>query len=556
MVYQFNFNIMKKLMIIVLSIIISLIYFSCTTTYKQPIGVNIQDIGIKPIDNFVRGYNYKERATINTIPELKNKNWYLARCDSGTTNFIDFPYLITVTKTTMVALKYNNGWSHVELPFHPINRHEWEDTCLYIPPGTYLFEDIPICKAIDGAGANKSKIMNVRFDDINKVEGCFWSKYSDLSFYNWCFNDYFRPVPLDIMNCNIYVEDFISKPNLYLINTGFYNRDTYYEHKFINTNLYYKQLYIAIYAEMSGHLEIINCKFEGQASHPIRINHIRGGAEISNNTVIGGITGIFVGSNRDEPIENINIFNNEVYGQSEEGISFDGFGNNWDLCPVISNGLVTNVSKDTYGNLIIQANFKEVNGTGEITTDLKSRDNTKYYFAFEEGSGIEGTICEILSQTDSTVTVDYKSDSVKIGGLVGINAGFFNCTIKNNIIHDVIGNNYGTGLSIYLNVFNINVEGNKIYNCWNGLNLAGGQMLTTYHTLAYNNTINNNEFSDCNGGIWVQSYWGGEGAKKQYGNKFINNDVIRTNITIHRQYDFTYENNRLNNSNIVFQNMN
>jgi hypothetical protein len=523
---------------------------------------DISEFGALAIDAYVSGYNYKGRSNTSTVPEETHLNWYFARLEAGTSTFTNFinsgnSYSITVATTTMVALKYTTDtWSHTVLPFTSMGGYSrtFSSKDLTVGSGTYLIDIIPIFKSITGYG---SVFINAAAQaDI--LDSGFWSIYKNLTFHGFVFNDYYRPSPLEFHDCNIYVDDSIASGNRYLIILGFNNQSIYYNHKFINTNFYYTTLYTCIYGSLIDHIDIINCKFIGTTiSHPIRINNLIGGAEIAYNYIDGGITGIFFGSQRYAPIENIDVHDNEICNQTEEGISFDGFGNNWDLCPVICNGLITAVGNNIDGRLVISADLKERDASSEIESPISGRTTwTNYYFVFSDGSGLDGLICKIydygetISGSTDSLTIDsfINASQVTLGGLVGVHVGFFNCKVRNNYVHGVRGQNntYGTGLSIYLNVFNFEISGNVIDGCAYGMNLAGGQMLTTYWTLAYNNIVRDNRFyNTIYDAVWFSSYWGGVNAKKQFGNQFINNIVYKSGIKMNKQFKFIFENNQL-----------
>ena len=140
---------------------------------------------------------------------------------------------------------------------------------------------------------------------------------------------------------------------------------------------------------------------------------------------------------------------------------------------------------------------------------------------------------------------------INVGGWCGVQSGFFDCVVRNNVITGSVGNgpnyNYATALSIYLNVFNFTIDGNTISGCANGINLAGGLMLSTYRTLAYNNVVKNNRFLACNertgdAVVRFESYYG---TAKQYGNQFINNVIQggKVGIYMRHQANLIYENN-------------
>lgn len=527
--------------------------------------VLLTSYGFESIDSYVTGYTYKKRAISTTTPELIANVYYVSRLEIGTTTFANFlndgvPYAITVAAVTFVALKYNgSAWSHTVLP--SVDGADcvglFLDKHIIIPNGTYLINGSVFYQAlsVSGYSRNTCHLMNVGSELL-----IYWSVYRNITFYNFRFSDYYIPSPLEIYDSKVIAEAEIDDSGVgYTINLGLNNRTVYYNHKFVNVEFEFAHIYTCIWGDMINHIDIIGCKFTGTSvSHPIRINNCLQGAEIAYNYVEGGKTGIFFGSQRVHPIENINVHNNEVCYQTEEGISFDGFGNNWDLCPVICNGLVTAVSNDADGKLVIVADLKERDGTSEIDSLISGRTTwTDYYFAFSDGSGLEGLVCKIddYSAEDDSLTLNCfeSADNVSIGGLVGVHCGFFNCQVKDNILHHIYNDEfvYGTALSIYLNVFGFVISGNKVYGCYYGIDLAAGRMLTTYYTLAYNNTIENNIFY--NSKIFIPVNYTTD--HKMFGNKFINNNVYGTELIIYQQDKFQFEGNILDRCTSDFKRM-
>lgn len=534
--------------------------------------INIYDYGFRSIESSVTGYNYVKRAITTTTPVLTDKNYYVARCEAGTTTFTNFlngvtPYEVTFSSTTAIALKYDvaTGWSHTVLPYIDdisagkiLTVFRYKD--IIIPNGTFLFSSFFYnAKYVTGQSREQSKIM---YFGTSFSDGWLrWSVYRNITFYNPLFSDYYRQVPLEIHDCHIICEDeIVDSSSRYLMILGFNNRTIYYNHKFTNTIFNYDSLYTCIWGDMIAHIDIIGCRFEGNSiSHPIRINNCTNGAEVAYNYVNGGTTGIFFGSQRYAPIENINVHNNECLNQREESISFDGFGNNEGLCPIICNGLITAKSNDINGKLVIQAAMKYTK-SGVPNTDhpisLRS-DWTNFYFAFESSTGAEGVLCKIddYDSVADTLTLDCFIDEsdISLGGFVSVHSGFFNCSIKNNIIHHTYGNSYSyaTGISIWLNSFNFDITGNKVYGCAHGFSCAGGLMLSTYHSLTWGNNISDNVFMNCKEYVgWFQSAY--TDTFYQYNNRFTNNIISNCNeLYIDNQANFIYEGNQLDNTVVI-----
>ena len=241
-------------------------------------------------------------------------------------------------------------------------------------------------------------------------------------------------------------------------------------------------------------------------SHLLRVE-IANDIKICDNVISGGVTGIMFGSTRTRPIQNAIVSGNEVYGQSEEGITCDGFGNNTGLCPVIANGSILSASNDVNGRLVISSVLAYSAGSHPTqytdTMEVADRsDWTKFYYSFSEGSGLPGRYFQILSfdTTAGTFTLDTicPASAVTLGGWGSVDGGFFNITFTDNYVHDVWGvdSTYGTGFSIYLNCFNVEMSGNRMVNCAHGANVTGGLMLGIYRTKAWRINIHDNIFDN------------------------------------------------------------
>lgn len=323
-------------------------------------------------------------------------------------------------------------------------------------------------------------------------------------------------------------------------------------HSVFNSNnhamLYFSSPYILTIED-----NIFNSGSSNHSSIEISTPLPRGHIKIKNNHIYNGSTGIFFGSNRTYPIENVEIEKNYLYEQTSESIAFDGFGNNASLCPVISNGTIAGVSNDINGRVVVDLTGFKYYGTGanqSWTVSAYATANptiplTNFYFSFGQDTGIEGTIAKIYSYdtATNTVTLDLYTIYTDIAlGDGGIQAGFFNISVKDNWITHA-----QTAISMYLNVFNSKIEGNTAIGCNRGIDLIGGLMLSTYQTLAWNNTVQNNNFINdgllydvSNPAVWFHSFYSGH---LQYNNKFINNTVIGGLLYFGKQGKLTYEGN-------------
>ena len=432
---------------------------------------------------------------------------------------------------------------------------------VYFPDGTYLYAGT----GLDAGGIRfygESKSGTIIMDNIytrgHNIDGA-----ENITLQNIRITDYGLSASRIFKNCKFI--STINDGNFEIFHQGVYVEGTRYE--FIDCDFVYDNVYTVLWLRKYNSAIIKNCTFTGTANHPIRIdlqNIPNAKIEIVGNVITGGRTGIFVGSNRELPLEGGLIEGNTLYRQTEESIALDGFGDTPSLCPVIANGPISSVSNDANGRLVIgMDNMVYHDG---VTTNVSSpvslrTDWTNFYFSLDQGSHQEGTIVKIYSynNTANTLTLDtyLNSNEVKVGGFGGVQSGFFNWTIRNNtIIGNGVSNTYATAISAYLNVFNTKIENNNVKECAHGISLAGGLMLSTYYTLSYNNILSGNSFIDCDqvgsdapssntGVVRILSYNNGH---KQYNNKFINNTVNGGRIYIEKQENFSYYGNTLINT--------
>lgn len=373
--------------------------------------------------------------------------------------------------------------------------------------------------------------------------------------------NYYGNEKIEFTNCKFQTNT--TNSGAYLV--YFVEPDTEYQsYRFINCDFVFGTIYSALWIHWATDVIVNGCTFTGDAWHNLRFQPSETKTikrlEARNNLVVGGTTGIFTGSNRVQPIEGVVVENNILKWQKEESISFDGFGNNPGLCPTICSGTITAKSNDVNGRLVITADMLYHDGTNPnqpSPVSLRS-DWTKFFFTLEDGSGRAGTVAKIFSFDSgaNTFTLDLytAASAIVIGGRCGVQAGFFNCVVRDNRVYGSVGatNNYANGLSIYLNVFGMIIENNFISGCAHAINLAGGLMLSTYHTLAYNNIVKNNTFVACNevadagdpdgGAVNFRSYYD---VVKMYGNQFVNNTVVGGKMFFERQQGLIYEGNNI-----------
>ncbi len=448
---------------------------------------------------------------------------------------------------------------------------------VYFPAGTYLCYTFVNAQGVRFIGEDKNTTIIKGLSDneslltLHNVDGA-----ENITFENYRIGDYDTAKHRLFKNCAFHLinSSGVDLSGYYMLTTGFSNTRWNGDDEFIDCNFVFPRIYIALFISKYDSVSIRNCTFNGDAVHNIRLSDAYNRnpqVSIIGNTIVGGKTGIFIGSDRVFPKEAGLIEGNTLRNQWEEGISLDSFGNNPGKVPVIADGQITNVWNDLNGRVVISMNEMVYMDSNKhpASSPVSLRNNwTNFYFSFGKGSGLEGIITKIYSfdNTNNTLTLDNFTSSINIneGGDIGVQAGFYNWIVRDNTLSEILGSDklgydYGTALSIYLNVFGTLVENNTVYDSAHGLNIAGGLMENSVRALAYNNIARNNTFQNCDitgegepserrGVVRFNSTYGGP---IQYNNKFINNTIDNTDnrgrMFVQQQGNFTFEDNNLTN---------
>ncbi len=318
---------------------------------------------------------------------------------------------------------------------------------------------------------------------------------------------------------------------------------------------------------------IKDCVF-AESGHPIYFQAGLPNAkiEVIGNTVNGGTTGIFFQGNKDIPFVGALIQGNTVNNVVEEGIAVDGIGNDKGLVPVVCNGTMGSITNNDQGQPIINVAAMIDSYSRDSIMNIVSEigDLKNYYFSFGRATGLEGKVIKIAdySVANQTVTLDtvLLASAITAGGFGGIQGGFFNFHIIGNSLNNILGTNnaYGTAISAYLNSFGFLIENNTVTNCAHGINVAGGLMLSVTHTLAYNNTVRNNTFINCDkyvagvpttekGTVRFLSYYADPTTGPfQYNNSFTGNSVNYGGLYIQNQQNMIFQNNTIDTANTIY----
>lgn len=329
---------------------------------------------------------------------------------------------------------------------------------------------------------------------------------------------------------------------------------------FRNVKVNVQKTYVCFWAGSNTIIE--NCEFTGQATHVIRLDGVEN-CIVQNNYIYGNncTTGIFFGSNRDKISRNVNIKNNFVSGCTEECISMDSFGNNADLYPNLAQGNISSAYLDEKGLLVVEvynlitpassAESKEV----DIPTLITKKDDVIFYFGRD--TGIDGQYFSILSmeELEGTCKVILKTkgistDKILTGDstIIGFLTGFLDCNIDSNIIENSYGINdtaiNAAAISLWLNIFGVNIINNRIIGTSRGIMVSGGSGLTGTYLYASNNLIANNKISGCkSNAIEVENGYGGI---FNYNNSVVNNTIAYCGgLSLKGQRNLLFTNNMI-----------
>ena len=144
-----------------------------------------------------------------------------------------------------------------------------------------------------------------------------------------------------------------------------------------------------------------------------------------------------------------------------------------------------------------------------------------------------------MSSSGSGFLIPVILSTTNLTGVGGIQSGFYNMTIRNNVMKDC-----GTGISLYLNVFNSTVTNNIVTNCGLGINLDSIQALGTVNNLTFNNYIAGNKLFQCTNSIRLNATSGGS-----YNNVVRDNVVIGGTINVNNQNNLVWEDNIVSQAN-------
>ena len=523
-------------------------FYTGTTYGKTSEICNLSDYSFYDISSKVSGLTFKGECHLDLQDSDEDNIYYvLGTTAAGEYSFENLSLSVTTEKKySAFAIKKKSGvWSSEEVPLSFCSQNSSAPYHM-LNSGTYVIQKSYAPNTSSNFTSNVTGIHGV--GNVNLIfvadygEGCLTlGDWYNVKVYGTVFIDYNqRDNNVRIENCEFTGPYWRTTGSTYFINCHFFKK--WYSNVLIkNCKFTFDRMYTYIYGEFFNNVEITGCEFSvKQGSHPIRINKFLSSAIVRGNKVFGGTTGIFFGSQKSLPQSGAIVENNTVMYQSEEGISYDGFGNNYSLVPVIANGNIEQVYNDENGRLVVKPHLYTGTSASDATLvdyPISKINNWKdYYVTFNRGTGIDGTICRIYDYdaNANTFTLDIYISSEKIrttqsvpklgngssdDSIIGVQSGFFDMVVRNNILKSD-RQDYCTALSNYLNVFNTLIENNKVYLMNSFMNIAGGNMLGVMETLCWGVKVINNTFMNCNTGTFT-SYW--DGKLPQFNNVFQGN---------------------------------
>lgn len=541
------------------------------------------------------------------LSKFSNAYWVISINDVGEKTFNNIlfngtPISYTFEKTGVYIISINSTGEEYKIENFPnyIGAH-W-DGVLFAGPlilgvGTYIhFRDHAlgyinnIPTEIIGVSKEKTRIITVSdygYDASPRLLP-IRANVKNISFYNSGFHPQGNVVKVE--DCKYEYDSLLTSGSWYM--TIFEKEEGSFVVK--NTEFIAHGNIFAFFYLSANYIEIDGCTFKAQySSHPIRINECSGYCSIKGNYVENGKTGIFLGSTRRSIIKNVIIESNTVKNCVEESISLDCFGNNTGLCPVISKSYVDSVTLDenartTTINLRYLYYAKSV--TGGYTSDIVDAsffNPEKFIFIVVNGEH-KFSIFEPISAEQITYTGDsgerttYRVvvkgylPNLMPGDEVGFYSGFFNCTIKGNLVENAgqTKASPGHGVSLWGGGYGCKIENNTLIGCNNGIQMNGFNSFGVYTPAMFNyslyNNIQGNTIRDCAKALKVGAVYAStaypylkDAFIKIYGNTIsrcgvsditdTDNLLFSNNIVEYSDIKFTRCNNKYIENNLVVE---
>lgn len=202
-------------------------------------------------------------------------------------------------------------------------------------------------------------------------------------------------------------------------------------------------------------------------------------------------------------------------------------------------------------NLVIGADLRRLSNNPVAI----ARSMEDFFFVFEDDSGREGTVCDILYADPVTqkltLQLDAPVDSINIGGWCGVHSGLFDSVVRRNRINGGV-----SAISLFMNVFGNLVEDNITLNCNQSLKITGMLAQGFLRCRAHNNIVRGNVFQ----GMREESYspvdstraiisvgneYANDPDHRNFNNSVTDNTFIGGSIELLYQGNLTWDNNRL-----------
>lgn len=282
-------------------------------------------------------------------------------------------------------------------------------------------------------------------------------------------------------------------------------------------------------------------------------------------------TGILIGGTKVDVLKNITISNNYIENITEEAISFDSFGNNVSLTPIIAELSINN--GENIGGVTNNVNLLKLYCEARVITGTQpnaiyesytfaGNENylEKMYVVFSQRAGekFEGVLSKIIEvgSDDSgqyliissnlnfnELTLSEDRDIESTDGnyrVASIVSGFHNGVIDNNEI-----TNTSTALALYMNCFSFVVTNNKLRNCRNAYLYCGEMLAKPTYEYSNSNIISNNIFENI---IFTFEKYGDING---YYNALVGNIFINAILEIKREKKLLLSNNNFIRSSVV-----
>jgi len=542
--------------------------------------VNIQSFGIKPIDEQINGYEFKDVYHNGiTIRNSNEKVFYLIfATQTGEKTFEniltnDNPTTFNFKDTGAYILKNDNGQFKLEIAKSWIsedkfNGYDFSKSVIYIPSGTYIhFQGHGINTLFFAErnqpllikGGNNTTLLGISNNpdrEIPRID----CKLDSIKLHNIIPSTGTRTRNRDIYLNNVELNfGSITLTSTYIIlkdGNGYLFAN--------NLKMKCNEIYTGVWVEKASNVIIVDSEIDVKhSSHPIRINSCDNSCTVFKTKVNNSTTGIQIATQRRQLIKNAVIANCEVSGCTEESISIDSFGNNTSLVPVIAKAKVFDAEYwiehgFKLGSIITLDGLMFVEGNPTDGYKHKSvspefvGDCSKYLFVIEGGQlAYQYTEIADYAIEDGKIVlyINQFYDAIDlIGEEIGLHTGALNCVIQGNTVKDARPKTSqpGHAVSLWGASYGCQVLDNKIDNCKQGIHVAGfgsfGLTEPDFFNYTIGNVVDGNKIQRCDESFAFRSFYGNRDG---FQNRFTKNNVKGGTYETKNQKLFIFENNKI-----------